>query len=124
MEAPLSPSSRFSVASGWTEAAGLVGSLLLEGGRLPQSRNVEDSGAVSGTKPDLEPWGSCPLYSRSPGGRLAAPPGPPPLGPELVATPLRRRPQCGGRQRGELNSRPTNPGSRSMTRRAGLGRTA
>src|SRR3954465_12130923 len=57
MEAPLSTSSRLSGASGWTEAAGLVGLLLLEGGRLPQSGTVEDSGAVSGTKPDLEPWG-------------------------------------------------------------------
>ena len=36
--------------------------------------------------------------------------------PELVAMPLRRHPQCGGRQRAELSSRLMNPGSRSMTR--------
>ena len=57
MEAPSSTSSRLSGASGWTEAAGLEGLLLLEGVRLLRSRIVEDSGAVSGTKPDLEPWG-------------------------------------------------------------------
>src|SRR4051812_19486687 len=57
MEAPLSTSSRLSGASGWTGAAGSVGLLLLEGVHLPQSGTVEDSGAVSGSKPDLEPWG-------------------------------------------------------------------
>src|SRR3954470_24801710 len=57
MEAPLSTSSRLSGASGWTGAAGSVGLLLLEGVRLPRSGTVDDSGAVSGSKPDLEPWG-------------------------------------------------------------------
>ena len=57
MEASSSTSSRLSGTSSWTEAAGLEGLLLLEGVRLPWSRTVEDSGAVSGTKPDLEPWG-------------------------------------------------------------------
>src|SRR3954463_5891119 len=57
MEAPLSTSSRLSGASGWTEVAGSEGLLLLEGVRLPRSRTVEDSGAVSSSKPDLEPWG-------------------------------------------------------------------
>ena len=118
MEAPLSTSSRLSGASGWTEDAGSIGLLLLAGVRLPRSGTVDDSGAVSGLKPDLEPWGSCPLYSWSPGGCLAAPPGPPPLAPELVVTPLWRHPQHRGRQRAELNSRPMNPGSLSATRRA------
>src|SRR3954470_6904296 len=57
MEAPSSTSSRWSSDSGWTEVAGLEGLLLLEGVRLPRLGTVEDSGAVSGTKPDLEPWG-------------------------------------------------------------------
>src|SRR3954470_15230100 len=57
MKALLSTSSKLSGASGWTGAADLVGLLLLEGGRLPHSGTVEDSGAVSGAKPDLEPWG-------------------------------------------------------------------
>src|SRR3954464_4335727 len=57
MEAPSSTSSRWSSDSGWTEVAGLEGLLLLEGVRLPQLRTVEDSGTVSGSKPDLEPWG-------------------------------------------------------------------
>src|SRR3954466_14647885 len=57
MEAPLSTSSRLSGTSGWTEAAGSEGLLLLEGVRLPRPETVEDSGAVSGSKPDLEPWG-------------------------------------------------------------------
>src|SRR3954466_2650330 len=57
MEAPLSTSSRLSGTSGWTEAAGSEGLLLLEGVRLPRSGTVEDSGAGSGSKPDLEPWG-------------------------------------------------------------------
>ena len=57
MEASSSTSSRLSGTSGWTEAAGSEGLLLLEGVRLPQSGTVEDSGTVSGTKPDLEPWG-------------------------------------------------------------------
>src|SRR3954463_10366342 len=39
------------------EAAGSEGLLLLEGVRLPQSGTLGDSGAVSGSKPDLEPWG-------------------------------------------------------------------
>src|SRR3954463_7024547 len=47
MEAPLSPSSRLSGTSGWTEAAGSEGLLLLEGVRLPRSGTIEDSGAVS-----------------------------------------------------------------------------
>ena len=58
MEAPSSTSSRLSGTSGWTEAAGSEGLLLLEGVRLPRSGTVEDYGAVSGTKPDLEPWGA------------------------------------------------------------------
>src|SRR3954471_7461172 len=57
MEAPSSTSSRWSSDSGWTEVAGLEGLLLLEGVRLPWLGTIEDSGAVSGTKPDLEPWG-------------------------------------------------------------------
>ena len=57
MEAPSSTSSRLSGTRGWTEAAGSEGLLLLEGVHLPRSGTVEDSGAVSGTKPDLEPWG-------------------------------------------------------------------
>ena len=56
METPSSTSSRLSGTSGWTEAAGSEGLLLFEGARLPRSGTVEDSGAVSGTKPDLEPW--------------------------------------------------------------------
>ena len=57
MEASLSTSSRLSGTSDWTEAVGSEGLLLLEGVHLPRSGTVEDSGAVSGTKPDLEPWG-------------------------------------------------------------------
>src|SRR4051812_16277773 len=57
MELPSSTSSRLSSASGWTEAAGSEGLLLLGGVCLPRSGTVEDSGAVSGSKPDLEPWG-------------------------------------------------------------------
>ena len=57
MEAPSSTSSRLSGTSSWTEAAGSEGLLLLEGVRLPRSGTVEDYGAVSGTKPGLEPWG-------------------------------------------------------------------
>src|SRR4051812_15869521 len=57
MEAPLSTSSRLPGASGWTEAVGSLGLLHLKGVRLPRSGTVEDSSAVSGTKPDLEPWG-------------------------------------------------------------------
>src|SRR3954469_20968267 len=57
MEAPSSTSSRWSSDSGWTEVAGLEGLLLLEGVRLLRLGTIEDSGAVSGTKPDLEPWG-------------------------------------------------------------------
>src|SRR3954462_1108213 len=57
MEVPLSTSSRLFGAPGWTGAVGSEGLLLLEGVRLPQSGTVEDSGAVSGSKPDLEPWG-------------------------------------------------------------------
>ena len=57
MEAPSSTSSRLSGTSGWTEAAGSEGLLLLEGVHLPRSGTVEDSGVVSGTKPDLEPLG-------------------------------------------------------------------
>src|SRR4051812_18066948 len=56
MELPSSTSSRLSSASGWTEAAGSEGLLLLGGVRLPRSGTVEDSGAVSGSKPDLDPW--------------------------------------------------------------------
>src|SRR3954464_1630403 len=56
MAAPLSTSTRLSGASGWTEAAGSDGLLLLEGVRPPRAGTVESS-AVSGTKPDLEPWG-------------------------------------------------------------------
>src|SRR3954468_22659054 len=61
MAAPLRTSSRLSGASGWTEAVDSDGLLLLEGVRPPRTGTVE-SGAVSGTKPDLEPWGvSSPL---------------------------------------------------------------
>src|SRR4051812_27389020 len=98
MEVPSSTSSRLFGTSGWTEAAGSEGLLLLEGVRLPRTGTIEEPNAASVTKPDSEPWGSCPLYSRGPGGRLLAPPGPPPAAPELVATPLRRRLQCGGRK--------------------------
>src|SRR3954464_15401368 len=55
MEAPSSTSSRLSVTSGWTEAAGSEGLLLLEEVRLPRTGAVEESGATSGTKPDSEP---------------------------------------------------------------------
>ena len=44
-------------ASNWTEVTGSVGLLLLEGGCLPESGTVEGSGAVSGSRPDLEPLG-------------------------------------------------------------------
>ena len=57
MEAPLSTSSKLSGASDWTEVTGLVVLLLLEGGCLPESRTVQGSGAVSGSRPDLEPLG-------------------------------------------------------------------
>src|SRR3954466_7905236 len=67
MAAPSSTSRRLSGASGWTEVTGLDGLLLSEGVRPPRSRTVE-SGAVSGTKPDLEPWGvSSPLLLGSRG---------------------------------------------------------
>src|SRR4051812_9010809 len=56
MAAPLSTSTRLSGASGWTEAAGSDGLLLSEGVRPPRTGTVK-SGTVSGTKPDLEPWG-------------------------------------------------------------------
>ena len=66
MEAPLSASNRLSGASGWTGVTGTDGLLLLEGGRPPDSGTFEDSGAVSGLKPDLEPWGvSSPLLLES-----------------------------------------------------------
>src|SRR4051812_24784510 len=55
MVAPSSTSSRLSGACGWTEVVGSEGLLLLEGVRPPRTGTVE-SGAVSGTKPDLEPW--------------------------------------------------------------------
>src|SRR3954471_22710461 len=71
MVAPSSTSSRLPGASGWTEVAGSDGLLLLEGVRPSWTGTVE-SGAVSGTKPDLEPWGvSSPLFlgsGRSPFG--------------------------------------------------------
>src|SRR3954466_2092906 len=70
MEAPSSTSSRWSSDSGWTEVAGLEGLLLLEGVRLPRLGTVEDSGAMSGTKPDLEPWGG--LVPFTPGVREVA----------------------------------------------------
>src|SRR3954471_4111083 len=67
METPLSTSSRLSGTSGWTEAAGSDGLLLLEGVRPPWTGTVE-SAAVSGTKPDLKPWGvSSPLLLGSGG---------------------------------------------------------
>src|SRR3954468_24799967 len=67
MAAPLSTSTRLSGASGWTEVAGSDGLLLLEGVHPPRTGTVE-SGAVSGTKPDLEPWGvSSPLLLGSEG---------------------------------------------------------
>src|SRR3954466_10212721 len=56
MVAPSSASNRLSGASGWTEVAGSDSLLLLEGVCPPRTKTVE-SGAVSGTKPDLEPWG-------------------------------------------------------------------
>ncbi|VAH94310.1 unnamed protein product [Triticum turgidum subsp. durum] len=56
-QAPLSTSSRLSGASSWTEDAGSIGLLLLAGVHLPRSGTVDDSGAVSDLKPDLEPWG-------------------------------------------------------------------
>src|SRR4051812_16546442 len=71
MEAQSSTSSRLSGTSGWTEVAGSEGLLLLEGVRLPRSGTVEDSGAVSGSKPYLEHWGVFPLLlgsGRSPCG--------------------------------------------------------
>src|SRR4051812_12091554 len=70
MEASSSTSSRLSSASGWTEAAGSEGLLLLEGVRLPRSGTVEDSGVVSDSKPDLEPWGG--LVPFTPGVREVA----------------------------------------------------
>src|SRR3954464_11894643 len=70
MEALLSTSSRLSGASGWTGPADSVGLLLLEGVRLPRSGTVDDSGAVSGSKPDLEPWGG--LVPFTPGVREVA----------------------------------------------------
>src|SRR3954466_4902617 len=67
MVAPSSTSSRLSGASGWTKVAGSDGLLLLEGVRPPQTGTVE-SGAVSGAKPYLEPWGvSSPLLLGSGG---------------------------------------------------------
>src|SRR3954463_9838114 len=67
MAEPSSTSSRLSGASGWTEVAGSDGLLLLEGVRPPRTGTVE-SGAVSGTKPDLQPWGvSTPLLLGSGG---------------------------------------------------------
>src|SRR4051812_47732680 len=115
MVAPSSTSSRLSGASGWTEVAGSDGLLLLEGVRPPQARTVE-SGAVSGTKPDLEPWGFHPLYSWGPEDCLAAPPGPPP--PALFdGAPLRRRSPGWGRLRAGRSPCATNPGSRSTNRR-------
>src|SRR3954469_16755260 len=67
MAAPLSTSSRLSGASGWTETAGSDGLILLEGVRPPRTGTVK-SGAVSGTKPDMEPWGvSFPLLLGSGG---------------------------------------------------------
>src|SRR3954466_11243707 len=67
MAAPSSTSSRLSGASGWTEVAGSDDLLLSEGVRPPRTGTVE-SGTVSGTKPDLEPWGvSSPLLLGSGG---------------------------------------------------------
>src|SRR4051812_23477331 len=67
MAAPSSTSSKLSGASGWTEAAGSDGLLLLEEVRPPRTGTVE-SGTLSGTKPDLEPWGvSSPLLLGSRG---------------------------------------------------------
>ena len=72
MEAPWSASNILSGASGWMEVTGIVGLLLLEGGRPPDSGTLEDSVGVSGLKLDLEPWGvSSPLLlesGRSPRG--------------------------------------------------------
>ena len=66
MEAPWSASNILFGASGWTEAAGTVDLLLLEGGPPPDSVTFEGSGAVSGLEPDLEPWGvSSPLLLES-----------------------------------------------------------
>src|SRR3954464_502368 len=107
MVAPSSASNRLSGASGWTEVAGSDGLLLLEGVRPPRARTVE-SGVVSGTKPDWEPWGVSSPLSWGPEDCLAAPPGPPP--PALFGgTPLRRRPPRWGRLRAGQSSCPTNP---------------
>ena len=64
----------------------------------------------------------CSLGSWSPGGRLEAPPGPPPPGSVPFGTPPRRRPQGAGRRPSEVKrySRPMNSGSRSTNRRAEL----
>src|SRR4051812_25634711 len=67
MVAPSSTSSRLSGACGWTEVVGSEGLLLLGGVHPPRTGTVE-SGAASGTKPDLEPWGvSSPLLLGSRG---------------------------------------------------------
>ena len=72
MEAPLSTSRKLSAASGWTEAAGVVGWPFFQEGRLPDSGITEGSGAMSGPGPDLDPSGaSSPLgleSGRSPSG--------------------------------------------------------
>src|SRR3954464_10581738 len=115
MVVPSSASSRLSGASGWTEVAGSDGLLLLEGFRPPRAWTVE-FGAVSGTKPDWEPWGVSSPLLLGPEDCLAAPPGPPP--PALFGgTPLRRHTPRGGRLRAGQSSCPTNPGSRSMNHR-------
>ena len=59
MEAPLSTSSKLSGASGWTEAAGVVGLPFLRRG-CPDSGTTKGSGAVSGPGPDLDPSGVLP----------------------------------------------------------------
>ena len=118
MEALRSTSSKLSGASSWTEVTGSVGLLLLEGGCLPESGTVEGSGAVSGSRPDLEPLGVLsPLRLES--GRL-------PCGASRTTSSWLRTcwdatsvPSVGwGRKPLEVNSHPTSPGSRSTTRQA------
>jgi len=67
LEAPLSASSKSSGASGWTEAAGVVGVPFLRRRRLPVSGTIDGSGAVSGPEPDLDPSGALPPFVLEPG---------------------------------------------------------
>src|SRR4051812_14308070 len=69
MEAPSSTSSRLSGTSGWTEAAGSEGLLLLEVVHLPRSGTVEDSGTASAQSRTWSPGGLVPF---TPGVREVA----------------------------------------------------